>query len=95
MKAVEVNHLFKSYSGKTAVCDLSFSIMPGEILGLIGSSGVGKSTTIKTILDFIRLDSGDVTIFGDILKDSSKNQLGYLPAGYFAGRFSVNTTFEP
>jgi len=79
MKAVEVNHLFKSYSGKTAVNDLSFSVLPGEILGLIGPNGAGKSTTIKTILDFIKPESGDVTLFGDTLNDSSKNQLGYLP----------------
>jgi ABC-2 type transport system ATP-binding protein len=79
MKAVEVNHLFKSYSGKTAVNDLSFSVVPGEILGLIGPNGAGKSTTIKTILNFIRPDSGDVTVFGGTLNDAGKNQLGYLP----------------
>ncbi len=79
MKAVEVNHLFKSYSGKTAVNDLSFSVVPGEILGLIGPNGAGKSTTIKTILDFIKPESGEVIIFGDTLNDRNKNQLGYLP----------------
>ena len=79
MTAVEVNHLVKSFSGKTAVNDLSFSIVPGEIVGLIGPNGAGKSTTIKTILDFIKPDSGDVMIFGDPLNEASKNQLGYLP----------------
>jgi ABC-2 type transport system ATP-binding protein len=79
MKAVEVNHLFKSYSGKVAVNDLSFSVVPGEILGLIGPNGAGKSTTIKTILDFIKPDSGEVILFGESLNDRNKNQLGYLP----------------
>jgi len=79
MMAVEVSHLFKSYSGKTAVNDLSFSVASGEILGLIGPKGAGKSTTIKTILNFIRPDSGDVTVFDGKLNDASKNQLGYLP----------------
>jgi ABC-2 type transport system ATP-binding protein len=79
MAVVEVNHLSKSFSGKTAVNDLSFSVAPGEIVGLIGPNGAGKSTTIKTILDFIKPDSGDVKIFGDTLNEASKNQLGYLP----------------
>ena len=77
--AVEVNHMVKSYSGKTADNDLSFSVTPGEIVGLIGPNGAGKSTTIKIILDFMKPDSGDVTIFGDTLNDASKNQIGYLP----------------
>ena len=79
MKAVEVNHLFKSYSGKVAVNDLSFSVVPGEILGLIGPNGAGKSTTIKSILDFIKPDSGEVILFGESLNDRNKNQIGYLP----------------
>jgi len=79
MTAVELNHVFKSYSGKTAVHDLSFSVIPGEILGLIGPNGAGKSTSIKTILNFIKPDSGDVTIFGGPLNDAGKNRLGYLP----------------
>jgi ABC-2 type transport system ATP-binding protein len=79
MMAVEVNHLIKSFSGKTAVNDLSFSVVPGEIVGLIGPNGAGKSTAIKTILDFIKPDSGDVTILGNPLNEANKNQLGYLP----------------
>lgn len=79
MKAVEVNHLFKSFSGKTAVNDLSFSVVTGEILGLIGPNGAGKSTTIKTVLDFMKPDSGNVSLFGNTLNEASKNQLGYLP----------------
>ena len=79
MNAVEVNNLIKTYSGKTAVNDLSFSVVPGEILGLIGPNGAGKSTTIKSILDFIKPDSGEINLFGDTLNDRHKNQIGYLP----------------
>ena len=79
MKAVEVNHLYKSYSGKRAVEDLSFSVDPGEILGLIGPNGAGKSSTIKIILDFMKPDSGEVTIFGQQMDEACKNQIGYLP----------------
>jgi ABC-2 type transport system ATP-binding protein len=79
MKAVEVNHLYKSYTGKRAVEDLSFTVDPGEILGLIGPNGAGKSSTIKIILDFMRPDSGEVKIFGQQMNEALKNQIGYLP----------------
>ena len=79
MKAVEVNHLYKSYTGKRAVEDLSFSVDPGEILGLIGPNGAGKSSTIKIILDFMKPDSGEVKIFGQQMNEALKNQIGYLP----------------
>ena len=79
MKAVEVNHLYKSYTGKRAVEDLSFTVNPGEILGLIGPNGAGKSSTIKIILDFMKPDSGEVKIFGQQMDEACKNQIGYLP----------------
>lgn len=79
MKAVEVNHLYKSYAEVTAVNDLSFTVDPGEILGLIGPNGAGKSTTIKIILDFMKPDSGVVKIFGQLINEALKDQIGYLP----------------
>jgi ABC-2 type transport system ATP-binding protein len=79
MNTLEVNHIFKSYSGQKAVKDLSFSVEPGEILGLIGPNGAGKSSTIKIILDFMKPDSGEVKIFGHPMKEASKDRIGYLP----------------
>jgi ABC-2 type transport system ATP-binding protein len=79
MKAVEVNHLCKSYADVTAVHDLTFCVDPGEILGLIGPNGAGKSSTIKVILDFMKPDSGEVKIFGQQMNEALKDQIGYLP----------------
>jgi ABC-2 type transport system ATP-binding protein len=79
MKTVEVNHLYKSYADVIAVDDLTFSVNPGEILGLIGPNGAGKSTTIKILLDFIKPDSGIVKIFGQQMGESLKDLIGYLP----------------
>jgi ABC-2 type transport system ATP-binding protein len=79
MTAVAVHHLYKSYAGKTAVKDLTFSVDPGEILGLIGPNGAGKSSTIKIILDFMKPDSGEVEVFGHQMNEASKNHIGYLP----------------
>jgi len=54
MPTVEVKNLFKSYNGQIAVKNLSFSVDPGEVLGLIGPNGAGKSSTIKIMLDFMK-----------------------------------------
>ena len=79
MKAVEVNHLCKSYADVTAVHDLTFCVDPGEILGLIGPNGAGKSSTIKIILDLMKPDSGEVKIFGQQMDEALKDRIGYLP----------------
>jgi len=79
MSIVSVQHLYKSYNGQEAVKDLTFSVEPGEILGLIGPNGAGKSTTIKIILDFMKPDSGEVQIFGKPMDEAIKNEIGYLP----------------
>jgi len=79
MQAVEVSHIVKSYADKVAVNDLSFSVSQGEIFGLIGPNGAGKTTTIRMMMDIIKPDSGEVTIFGDKLGEATKNKLGYLP----------------
>jgi ABC-2 type transport system ATP-binding protein len=79
MTTVEVNHLYKSYAEVTAVNDLTFSVDPGEILGLIGPNGAGKSSTIKIILDFMKPDSGEVKVFGQQMNGFLKDLIGYLP----------------
>ncbi len=79
MKAVEANHLCKSYGDVTAVHDLTFSVAPGEILGLIGPNGAGKSSTIRIVLDFMKPDSGEVRVFGQQMNEALKDQIGYLP----------------
>ena len=79
MKTVEVNSIYKSYGDVIAVNDLSFSVEPGEILGLIGPNGAGKSSTNKVILDFMKPDSGQVKIFGQQMNEALKDKIGYLP----------------
>jgi len=79
MQAVEVSHVVKSFTDKVAVNDLSFSVAQGELFGLIGPNGAGKTTTIRMMMDIIKPDSGEVTIFGEKLGEAIKNKLGYLP----------------
>jgi len=77
--AVEVSHIVKSFADKVVVNELSFSVAQGEIFGLIGPNGAGKTTTIRMMMDIIKPDSGEVTILGEKLSESTKNKLGYLP----------------
>jgi len=79
MLAVEVSHIVKSFADKVAVDDLSFSVAQGEMFGLIGPNGAGKTTTIRMMMDIIKPDSGEVTIFDSKLSEATKNRLGYMP----------------
>jgi ABC-2 type transport system ATP-binding protein len=79
MSTVQVHHVFKSYADKVAVDDLTFSVEPGEIFGLIGPNGAGKTSTIRMMMDIIKPDSGEITVFGERLSEATKSRLGYLP----------------
>ncbi len=66
------NGLFKKFSGKPALEDVSFQVNRGEIYGLLGHNGAGKSTSLGIILGMVMPDRGDVTIDGvSVLKDRS------------------------
>ncbi|MCP8970330.1 ABC transporter ATP-binding protein [Ectobacillus ponti] len=86
MKAIEVQHLTKTYGSSRGITDISFSVEEGEIFGFIGPNGAGKSTTIRTMLSLIYPTSGTVTIFGkDSVKEGPevKQEIGYLPSEVF------------
>lgn len=68
---LEISNLVKNYSNFTLnISDLK--LPKGSIMGLIGENGAGKSTTIKAILNAIKLTSGEIKIFGTDISDSSK-----------------------
>ena len=72
MNALEVSHLTKKYRAFT-LDDVSFTLPGGTILGLIGENGAGKSTTIKCILNLVRRDGGDISVFGlDAVRDEQE-----------------------
>jgi ABC-2 type transport system ATP-binding protein len=76
---LEASHLRKEYAAVVAVDDVSLRVMPGEVFGLIGPNGSGKTTTIRMLLDIIRPDRGSVSFDGRPFDDSIRNQIGYLP----------------
>lgn len=61
---IKVEHISKSYNGLPAVKNLSLSVGPGQVFGLLGANGAGKSTSIECILGTKRPDSGTVSIAG-------------------------------
>ncbi|MEI6573669.1 MAG: ABC transporter ATP-binding protein [Alphaproteobacteria bacterium] len=68
--AIEIDRLEKRYGGVPAVRGISFSLAPGEVLGLLGGNGAGKTTTIGMIMGLVLPSAGSVKVFGvDMAKD--------------------------
>lgn len=61
--AIEIKNITKHYDGFT-LDNISFNVPKGSIMGFIGQNGAGKSTTINTILNIIKADSGEIRVFG-------------------------------
>jgi ABC-2 type transport system ATP-binding protein len=81
--AITLNNLSKRYghSAKMALNKVSLSVGRGEVYGFLGANGAGKSTTIRTLLNFIQPTGGSATILGyDIARQSVdvKRHIGYL-----------------
>ncbi|WP_019377620.1 metal ABC transporter ATP-binding protein [Virgibacillus halodenitrificans] len=76
--SISVDQLHVSYYGKEAVRDVSFSIMPGSLVGIIGPNGAGKSTLLKAVLGLIPSDKGIVKVRGEEVKLVRK-KLAYVP----------------
>ncbi|MFP5412244.1 MAG: ABC transporter ATP-binding protein [Gammaproteobacteria bacterium] len=61
---LEVEHLTKRFGGLTAVSDVSFTVRPGEIVGILGPNGAGKTTLYNLLTGFIPPDEGRVSFMG-------------------------------
>lgn len=68
---VEIKHLTKTYPG-FQLNDVSMQIPAGTIMGFIGENGAGKSTTIRSILQLIHIDAGEIKVFGRDMKEYEK-----------------------
>ena len=76
---IEVKHLKISFGGKPVIKDLSFTVGKGEIFGLLGSNGCGKTTTIRCLLGIYQPDKGELLINGKQFSPDSNIRIGYLP----------------
>lgn len=78
--AVAFSHVSFSYhtTGKAALSDISFTAEPGEIIGVIGSTGSGKSTLVNLIPRFYDAQSGSITLFGRDITSYTRGELKKL-----------------
>lgn len=87
MSAVEIQGVNQRYGSMTVLHDLSLTLGEGEVLGLFGHNGAGKTTSMKLILGLLTPSEGQVRVLGRAPNDPEvRRQLGYLPE---------NVTFYP
>jgi ABC-2 type transport system ATP-binding protein len=79
MPIVELQHVRKAYDTKIAVADLSFTIEPGSMFGLLGPNGSGKTSSIRMMIGITVPDSGIVKLFGQPFHRELLKRVGYLP----------------
>src|SRR6478609_977740 len=85
--SISVQNISKSYNKVTAVEDISFEVNKGELFGLIGPDGAGKTTIFRILTTLLLPEKGSANVSGfDIIKDykAIRNIVGYMP-----GRFSL------
>lgn len=76
---LEVSNLRKSFGETVAVDGLSFTIKPGEIMGLIGQNGAGKTTTFRLVLNLLVANEGQTLWNGESIGEALLDNIGYLP----------------
>lgn len=77
MNHIEVNHIHKKYE-QFQLNDVSFTVPAGCVVGFIGENGAGKTTTIKSILNCIHLDQGEIKLFGKSISNDVKEDIGVV-----------------
>ncbi len=85
--SITLKHISKSYGNLKAVDDISFDVKEGELFGLIGPDGAGKTTIFRILTTLLIADKGEATVAGyDVVNDYKeiRNHVGYMP-----GRFSL------
>ena len=87
MQAIEVRHISKKYGEVTVLSDVSFAVERGEVFGLIGPDGSGKTTMFRILCSLLLPDAGEATVDGFSTKSQMRDvrcRVGYMP-----GRFSL------
>lgn len=85
---LSIHAVNKTYNNRKVLEDIEFSLVPGEIFGLIGLNGAGKTTLIKILLDLINAESGKAEIFDIDAKNlRARSRISYLPEKFQPSRY--------
>ena len=77
---IKLKNIRKTFKNNVALDDLSLTVESGEIYGLLGANGAGKSTTLNLLLGFLKADQGSINIEGSNEKLSvTSDNIGYIP----------------
>ncbi|MBN8543421.1 MAG: ABC transporter ATP-binding protein [Alphaproteobacteria bacterium] len=94
MSPLEISAISKSYGKHQVLKDVSFSLREGEIFGLIGLNGIGKTTLIKIILDLSNADSGQASILGKPSTSvEARRNISYLPEKFTPSRYLLGREY--
>jgi len=95
---IEIKNLSKSYNDILAVNNVSYNVAKGEMFGLVGPDGAGKTTTIRTLCGLLIPDGGEIEVLGyNLLKERKKiqNKIGYLSQKFsLYGDLTVDENIE-
>src|SRR6266446_2331507 len=72
---IEFREVTKAFGDKVVLDRVSFDVMPGETVCILGRSGVGKSVSLQLLMGFLKADSGRVIVSGEDVTDSSEEQM--------------------
>jgi Cu-processing system ATP-binding protein len=83
-RVIQISHVKLDYGKIRALNDISLNVAAGEVIGLLGHNGAGKTTAMKILLGLIKASAGDVKVFGENPSSQDhanqiRNKIGYLP----------------
>jgi len=91
---LEIRGLNKAFKNNNVLKNVSLKVEPGQIFGLIGLNGVGKTTMIKIILGLLDQESGSVKLFGeDTSNKDARKKLSFLPEKFYPSQFLKGKEF--
>lgn len=74
-EAIRIDHLSKSFDGRSVLEDVSFEVARGEAFGILGKSGTGKSVTLKLVIGLLCADGGKISVGGEEIQELDRENL--------------------